>query len=483
MRDLFHQQVEKITGLAPLADRMRPKNLDEFVGQEKLIGKGKPLRIAIENDQLQSLIFWGPPGSGKTALAMIIARMTKSFFVPFSAVTSGIPDLKEIIKEVKQRWTFHQQRTILFVDEIHRFNKSQQNAFLPYVEDGTIILIGATTENPSFEVIPPLLSRSNVYVLEPLSEADLAKIIQRALTDQEAGFGNLPIEIEQEAINLIIQLSYGDARIALNILEFAVNTRIADFKDKEKGKDKNKEKDKEEKEKIKIDRKIIQEIAQKNILRYDKSGEEHYNLISALHKSMRDSDPDAALYWVTRMIEGGEDPLYIARRLVRFASEDVGNADPLALTVAVSAMQAVHFLGMPEGDLALVQAAVYLANTPKSNALYKGRQLVSQDIKRYGPLPVPLVIRNAPTRMMKEMGYGKGYQYAHDFQEALVDQQHLPEQLQDRKYYFPTKRGLEKEIKEKMEQREKMKQIVPLKGDTITEKNKRSRSDRHESNH
>ncbi len=440
--DLFHQQVQKISESAPLADRMRPKSLADFVGQEKIIGKGKPLRIAIEKDLLQSMIFWGPPGSGKTTLAMIIARMTSSFFVKFSAVTSGIPDLKEMIKEIKQRWTFHQQKTILFVDEIHRFNKTQQNAFLPYVEDGTIILIGATTENPSFEVISPLLSRSNVYVLDSLSEQDLSKIIERALTDCDNGYGKLPINISQEVINLIIQLAYGDARVALNILEFAVNTRIASIKDSNR---------------ISIDKELIQEIVQKNILRYDKDGEEHFNLISALHKSMRDSDPDASLYWVTRMIEAGEDPLYIARRLIRFASEDVGNADPRALSVAVSAMQAVHFLGMPEGDLALLQAALYLAIAPKSNALYKGRKLVGQDIKKYGALPVPFVIRNAPTRMMRDMGYGAGYQYAHDFQDALVEQQHLPEQLKDRKYYFPSERGLEKEIKEKMEQIEKIK--------------------------
>ncbi len=446
--DLFQQQAKKINKLAPLADRMRPKNLDDFVGQEKIIGPGKPLRIAIEKDQLQSMIFWGPPGSGKTTLAMIIAQITKSFFVQFSAVTSGIPDLKEIIKEIKQRWAFHQQRTILFVDEIHRFNKTQQNAFLPFVEDGTIILIGATTENPSFEVISPLLSRANVYVLDALTEQELTKIIQRALTDKESGYGNLPLEISEEVINLITRLSYGDARVALNILEFAVNTSMSQLKDKDR---------------IIINKHLVQQIVQKNILRYDKSGEEHYNLISALHKSMRDSDPDAALYWVTRMIEAGEDPLYIARRLIRFASEDIGNADPEALAVAVSAMQAVHFLGMPEGDLALIQAAVYLANAPKSNALYKGRQLASQDIKRYGSLPVPLIIRNAPTRMMKDMGYGAGYQYAHNFKDALVEQQHLPNQLEDRRYYFPSGRGREKEIRDKIEQRENRKKQLALK--------------------
>ena len=439
--DLFHQQLKKVEKSAPLADRVRPKRLDEFVGQEKIIGKGKPLRIAIEKDQLQSIILWGPPGSGKTTLAMIIAQMTRSHFVQFSAVTSGIPDLKKIIKEIHQLWTFHQQKTILFVDEIHRFNKTQQNAFLPYVEDGTIILVGATTENPSFEVISPLLSRSHVYVLESLSRENLYYIIQRALKDKEKGLGNLLIEIDDTIIDFIIQLSYGDGRIALNILEFAVTAKSPDSEGI-----------------IKIDQKLVQEIVQKSNLRYDKSGEEHYNIISALHKSMRDSDPDAALYWITRMIEAGEDPLYIARRLIRFASEDVGIADPMALSVAVSAMQAVHFLGMPEGDLALIQASTYLANAPKSNALYKGRQIAGQDIKKYGSLPVPLVIRNAPTRMMKEMSYGKGYQYAHNFPGALVQQQHLPNQLKDRKYYFPTERGFEKEIKEKIFQREKKKQ-------------------------
>jgi len=431
--DLFSGQEIKKEKSAPLADRMRPTSINGFVGQEKIIGRGKPLRIAIEKDQLQSIILWGPPGSGKTTLAMIIAQMTKSHFVQFSAVTSGIPDLKKMITDIHQRWAYHQQKTILFVDEIHRFNKTQQNAFLPYVEDGSIILIGATTENPSFEVISPLLSRSHVYALESLSKESLSKIITRALSDKENGLGNLPIQIDDEVINLIIQLSYGDARIALNIIEFAATASSPNA-------DGN----------IKINKKLVQEIVQKSSLRYDKSGEEHYNIISALHKSMRDSDPDATLYWITRMIEAGENPLYIARRLIRFASEDVGNADPSALTVAVSAMQAVHFLGMPEGDLALIQAATYLATAPKSNALYSGRQRAGKDVKTYGHLPVPLVIRNAPTRLMKDMDYGKGYKYAHDFKDAIVNQQHLPDKLKGRKYYFPTDRGLEKEIKRKM---------------------------------
>ncbi|MDD4362741.1 MAG: replication-associated recombination protein A [Atribacterota bacterium] len=435
--NLFNYKEKKLKNSAPLADRVRPKSLDDFIGQEHIIGEGKPLRLAIEKDQLQSIILWGPPGSGKTSLAMIIAQMTKSNFVQFSAVTSGIPDLKKMITDIHQRWAFNQQKTILFVDEIHRFNKAQQNAFLPYVEDGTIILIGATTENPSFEVISPLLSRSHVYVLDALSDDNLNQIIRHALQDNDNGLGNLSLKVDDEAIKFLIQLAYGDARVALNILEFAAIAQSPDPNGI-----------------IEIDKKLIREIVQKTSLRYDKDGEEHYNIISALHKSMRDSDPDAALYWTTRMIEAGENPLYIARRLVRFASEDVGNADPSALNIAISAMQAVHFLGMPEGDLALIQTAVYLANAPKSNALYKGRKLAGQDIKRYGHLPVPLVIRNAPTKMMKDMNYGKNYQYAHDFQDALVQQQHLPDQLKNRKYYFPSDRGFEKQVKREMLLRE-----------------------------
>ncbi len=435
--NLFNYKEKKLKNSAPLADRVRPKSLDDFIGQEHIIGEGKPLRLAIEKDQLQSIILWGPPGSGKTSLAMIIAQMTKSNFVQFSAVTSGIPDLKKMITDIHQRWAFNQQKTILFVDEIHRFNKAQQNAFLPYVEDGTIILIGATTENPSFEVISPLLSRSHVYVLDALSDDNLNQIIRHALQDNDNGLGNLSLKVDDEAIKFLIQLAYGDARVALNILEFAAIAQSPDPNGI-----------------IEIDKKLIREIVQKTSLRYDKDGEEHYNIISALHKSMRDSDPDAALYWTTRMIEAGENPLYIARRLVRFASEDVGNADPSALNIAISAMQAVHFLGMPEGDLALIQTAVYLANAPKSNALYKGRKLAAQDIKRYGHLPVPLVIRNAPTKMMKDMNYGKNYQYAHDFQDALVQQQHLPDQLKNRKYYFPSDRGFEKQVKREMLLRE-----------------------------
>ncbi|MEN3190205.1 MAG: replication-associated recombination protein A [Atribacterota bacterium] len=424
----------KMNNNAPLADRIRPERLEDFLGQEKIIGPGKPLRRAIEKDELQSIILWGPPGSGKTTLARIIAKMTKTHFVPFSAAISGIPTLRKIIKEAQDRRKYRHQRTILFVDEIHRFNKAQQDAFLPYVEDGTIILIGATTENPSFEVISPLLSRSTVYILEPLSKEDLKKILEKALVDKERGLGKYKVKLEPEVLDFIIELAYGDARIALNILEFAVITTKPDNQNIRN-----------------INLKTIEEVVQKRCLRYDKTGEEHYNIISALHKSMRDSDPDAAIYWVARMLEAGENPLYVARRLVRFASEDIGNADPQALQVAVAAMQAVHFLGMPEANLALAQAATYLAYAPKSNALYKGYQLAQEDIKKWGPLPVPLVIRNAPTSLMKDLGYGKGYKYAHNFEGGYIVQEHLPKELKGRRYYFPTDRGFEKEIKQRLE--------------------------------
>jgi len=433
--DLFENyEKKKMNNNAPLADRIRPERLEDLLGQEKVIGPGKPLRQAIEEDELQSIILWGPPGSGKTTLARIIAKMTKTHFVPFSAAISGVPALRRIIKEAQDRRRYHHQRTILFVDEIHRFNKAQQDAFLPYVEDGTIILIGATTENPSFEVISPLLSRSTVYILEPLSPEDLKNILEKALPDKEKGLGKYKLKLEPKVLDFIVELAYGDARIALNILEFAVITTKPDTQGIRN-----------------ISVKIIEEVVQKRCLRYDKTGEEHYNIISALHKSMRDSDPDAAIYWVARMLEAGENPLYVARRLVRFASEDIGNADPQALQLAVAAMQAVHFLGMPEGNLALAQTATYLACAPKSNALYKGYQLTQKDIKRWGPLPVPLVIRNAPTTLMKNLDYGKGYKYAHNFEGGYIVQEHLPKELKGRKYYFPTDRGFEKEIKQRLE--------------------------------
>jgi len=433
--DLFENyEKNKMDNNAPLADRIRPERLEDFLGQEKIISPGKPLRQAIEEDELQSIILWGPPGSGKTTLARIVAKMTKTHFVPFSAAISGVPALRKIIKEAQDRRRYHHQGTILFVDEIHRFNKAQQDAFLPYVEDGTIILIGATTENPSFEVIPPLLSRSTVYILEPLSPEDLKNILEKALLDKEKGLGKYKLKLEPKVLDFIVELAYGDARIALNILEFAVITTKPEIQGIRN-----------------ISLKIIEEVVQKRCLRYDKTGEEHYNIISALHKSMRDSDPDAAIYWVARMLEAGENPLYVARRLVRFASEDIGNADPQALQVAVAAMQAVHFLGMPEGNLALAQTATYLACAPKSNALYKGYQLTQEDIKRWGPLPVPLVIRNAPTTLMKNLDYGKGYKYAHNFEGGYIVQEHLPKELKGRKYYFPTERGFEKEIKQRLE--------------------------------
>jgi len=432
--ELFDNFEKNKLSSAPLADRIRPEKLEDFLGQEKIIGPGKPLRQAIEKDELQSIILWGPPGSGKTTLARIIAKITKTHFVPFSAAVSGVPALRKIIKEAQDRRRYYNQKTILFVDEIHRFNKAQQDAFLPYVEDGTIVLIGATTENPSFEVISPLLSRSTVYILEPLSPEDLKNILEKALPDKEKGLGKYKVKSEPKVLDFIIELAYGDARIALNILEFAVITTKPDTQGIRN-----------------ITLKIIEEVVQKRCLRYDKTGEEHYNIISALHKSMRDSDPDAAIYWVARMLEAGENPLYVARRLVRFASEDIGNADPQALQVAVAAMQAVHFLGMPEGNLALAQTATYLACAPKSNALYKGYKLTQEDIKRWGPLPVPLVIRNAPTTLMKNLDYGKGYKYAHNFEDGYIIQEHLPKELKGKKYYFPTDRGFEKEIKQRLE--------------------------------
>ncbi|HZK40820.1 MAG TPA: replication-associated recombination protein A [Atribacterota bacterium] len=432
--ELFDNFEKNKLSSAPLADRIRPEKLEDFLGQEKIVGPGKPLRQAIEEDKLQSIILWGPPGSGKTTLARIIAKITKTHFIPFSAAVSGVPALRKIIKEAQDRRRYYNQKTILFVDEIHRFNKAQQDAFLPYVEDGTIVLIGATTENPSFEVISPLLSRSTVYILEPLSPEDLKNILEKSLPDKEKGLGKYKVKLEPEVLDFIIELAYGDARIALNILEFAVITTKPDTQGVRN-----------------ITLKIIEEVVQKRYLRYDKTGEEHYNIISALHKSMRDSDPDAAIYWVARMLEAGENPLYVARRLVRFASEDIGNADPQALQVAVAAMQAVHFLGMPEGNLALAQTATYLACAPKSNALYKGYQLAQEDIKRWGPLPVPLVIRNAPTTLMKNLDYGKGYKYAHNFKDGYIIQEHLPKELKGKKYYFPTDRGFEKEIKQRLE--------------------------------
>ncbi|MDD5748466.1 MAG: replication-associated recombination protein A [Actinomycetota bacterium] len=428
--DLFEQEKETLEG-TPLAERMRPKSLDEFEGQDEIAGPGKPLELAIKEDNVTSMIFWGPPGSGKTTLAKIIAESTKCDFVKFSAVTSGVPELRKIVDEAKSRRKFNQVRTILFVDEIHRFNKAQQDAFLPHVEDGTIILIGATTENPSFEVISPLLSRVRVYVLEKLKPENIERILKRALTDKERGLGRLGVEVQENAMNAIVDFADGDARIALNIIEVASFLAQSEMKRT-------------------INIEMILKAAQEKTYLYDKSGEEHYNLISALHKSLRDSDPDGALYWLGRMLEAGEDPLYIARRLIRFASEDVGNADPNALEIAVAAMQACHFVGMPECDLALAQAVTYLAASPKSNSLYVAYGEVKSDVRKYGAMPVPLHIRNAPTGLMKKLGYGKGYKYAHNFPGHIVSQEHLPEKLRGKKYYRPREEGFEKIISRRL---------------------------------
>ncbi len=430
--DLFEQAQQTQVG-TPLAERMRPRTLDEFEGQQEIVGPGRPLRAAIEEDRVTSMIFWGPPGSGKTTLARIIANATASDFVRFSAVTSGVPELRKVIAEAKDRRKFNSVRTILFVDEIHRFNKAQQDAFLPHVEEGTIILIGATTENPSFEVISPLLSRTRVYVLKQLEPAHLERIIRRALDDTERGLGSEGLEVDDAAVGAMVGIADGDARIALNLLELSAFTA------------------REVEGTGRLTPETVVKAAQEKTFLYDKKGEEHYNLISALHKSLRDSDPDGSLYWLGRMLEAGEDPLYVARRLIRFASEDVGNADPQGLVVAVAAMQACHFVGMPECDLALAQAVTYLASAPKSNALYTGYGQVKSDVRQYGSLPVPLHIRNAPTRLMKGLGYGEGYKYAHNYEGHVVEQQHLPDQLEGRRYYHPSDQGFEARIAERLE--------------------------------
>jgi putative ATPase len=424
----------------PLADRIRPERLEDFVGQEHILGPGRFLRSLIEKDQLQSLIFWGPPGTGKTTLARIIAHSTRSYFSAFSAVLSGVKEIRQVISEA-EGMRVQGRRTILFVDEIHRFNKAQQDAFLPHVERGTLILIGATTENPSFEVNSALLSRCRVLTLRALTPEEISLIVSRVLGDEEKGLGSFRVHLTPEALKHISSMAHGDARVALNALEVAVLT-TPPSPDGQRT----------------ISLAIAEEAMQRKALLYDKGGEEHYNIISALHKSLRGSDPDAALYWLARMLEAGEDPLYISRRMVRFASEDIGLADPQALNVALSSMQAFHFIGLPEGELALAEAAVYLATAPKSNALYLAYGKARADVKEKGALPVPLPIRNAPTKLMEELGYGKGYKYAHDFPEGVVEQDYFPQELGSRRYYYPTDRGMEKMISQRLEYwRKKMK--------------------------
>ncbi len=427
------QSAPEPAGPRPLADRMRPETLEEFVGQLHILAPGKPLRQQIERDELHSMILWGPPGSGKTTLATIVARKTKSEFVRFSAVLSGIREIKDVMAAAEKIRQFG-RRTILFIDEIHRFNKAQQDAFLPYVERGDIVLIGATTENPSFEVIPALLSRAKVYMLSALSTDEVVALLERALKDPERGLARGRVVISPELLHQIAVFSNGDARAAFNTLETAAAAADRDAEGR-----------------AVVTEKIIEDAIQRKVLLYDKAGEEHYNLISALHKSVRNSDPDAALYWLGRMLEAGEDPLYIARRLIRMASEDIGLADPNALGVTVNAMHAAHFVGMPEGNLALAEAAVYLSLAPKSNALYTGYGDVARDARETVAEPVPLHLRNPVTGLMSNFGYGKGYQYAHDAPEKLTDMPCLPENLAGRRYYQPTDEGFEKRLKEKLQ--------------------------------
>ncbi len=423
---------------APLAERMRPRTFDEFVGQDELLAPGRPLREAIERDLLQSIILWGPPGTGKTTLARMIADLTRARFISFSAVLSGIKEIKDVMAEAERARRAGRGRTIVFIDEIHRFNKAQQDAFLPRIEAGDIVLIGATTENPSFEVNAALLSRSKVFVLRALTGEEIASILRRALADRERGLGATEVTVDEEAVAAMAAWANGDARVALNLLELAVSAVPGAIAGPgAAGRH--------------VDMALVQQLVQRRALLYDKAGEEHYNLISALHKSMRNSDPDAAVYWLARMVEAGEDPLYIARRLVRFASEDVGNADPQALTVTMAARDAVHFIGMPEGNTALAQAAIYLATAPKSNALYEAYQQAAADAHRDAAEPVPLHLRNAPTRLMKELEYGKGYKYAHAEAEGIAAMDCLPPALRGRHYYRPTERGFEKEIKRRLD--------------------------------
>ncbi len=427
----------------PLADRMRPQTLDEFVGQEQLIGPGKPLRTQIERDDTGSLIFWGPPGTGKTTLAKIIAKMTKADFIEFSAVLAGIKEIKQVMADA-ERARQYDTRTIVFIDEIHRFNKAQQDAFLPHVEKGNIRLIGATTENPSFEINSALLSRTRVYVLLPLTEDQIVLLLRRALTDRERGLGEMNLSASDAVLKKIASYTSGDARSAYNVLEVAAGLAKSPIKP-ESGLS-------GEPDSVRITDEIVHDALQKRILLYDKTGEEHYNLISALHKSVRNSDPDAALYWLGRMLEAGEDPLYIARRVVRMAVEDIGLADPSALALCMAARDAVDFIGMPEGNLALAQAVVYLSVAPKSNALYTAYGEVLRDVEQTAADPVPLHLRNAPTALMKGLGYGRGYEYAHDVEGKVADMECLPDNLRGRVYYQPTTEGIEKRVRERLEE-------------------------------
>lgn len=432
-QDLFNNPEEPggVDPDAPLAARMRPLTFDEFVGQEHIVGPNAAFRRAVENGKLGSVIFWGPPGVGKTTLAEIVARASKAHFSKVSAVSAGVADLRKVVEEARARKKLG-QRTILFIDEIHRFNKSQQDAILPVVEDGTVTLIGATTENPSFEVNSALLSRSRVYTLNALEDEEAGVVLDRALADETRGLGARHIQVEPDARAAIVNLSNGDARAALNMLELSVNSIPSGEPDT-------------------VTLAIVESAIQRRQMTYDKSGEMHYDLISALHKSVRGSDIDASLYWLARMLEGGEDPLYLARRLVRMASEDIGLADPMALTLAMAAQQAVHFLGIPEGALALAEITAYLASAPKSNALYTAFGAAQADVLQTRNDPVPLHLRNAPTKLMKEFGYGKGYKYAHDFEGGIVYQQNLPESLGEKRYYIPTDRGFEKKVAERIE--------------------------------
>ncbi len=430
--DMFTGQPEEAprnnrADIRPLADRMRPQSFDEFYGQENIIGPDTPLRKAIESDKVSSIIFWGPPGSGKTTLARLIAQMTHGQFIHFSAVTSSIKDVKEVLSKAGSYYKMSGRRTYIFIDEIHRFNKAQQDAFLPYVEKGDIILIGATTENPSFEVNSALMSRMRVYVLERLSPENIGQVVERALQDEERGLGKMKLTLGEGTLDFIAAAADGDARRGLSLLEAAASYVG---------------------EGGAITAEIAREVHQKGALLYDKDGEEHFNLISALHKTIRGGDPDAALYWLARMLDAGEDPLYIVRRLVRFASEDIGLADPYALTLCMNARDAYHFLGSPEGELAIATAVIYMACTPKSNAAYVAFGRAMADAREKGSLPVPLYIRNAPTSLMKELGYGKGYQYAHDYDEALTDQEYFPDELAGTEYYQPQEVGREARLAE-----------------------------------